>query len=72
MDGWILEFFNWYFDKYMINDVEANKEKFACDFPEINDILHFIESMLKLKYILQLFDRDYTLVCAGCENAGQI
>lgn len=27
------------------------------------------ESMLKLKYILQLFDRDYTLVCAGCENA---
>ena len=47
VDGWILEFFNWYFDKYMINDVEANKEKFACDFPEINDILHFIESMLK-------------------------
>ena len=47
MDGWILEFFNWYFDKYMINDVEANKEKFACDFPEINEILHFIESMLK-------------------------
>ena len=34
--------------------------------------LHFIESMLKLKYILQLFDRDYTLVCAGCENVGQI
>ena len=30
------------------------------------------ESMLKLKYILQLFDGDYTLVCAGCENAGQI
>ena len=28
--------------------------------------------MLKLKYILQLFDRDYTLVCAGGENAGQI
>lgn len=47
VDGWILEFFNWYFDKYMINDVEANKEKFACDFPEINDILHIIESMLK-------------------------
>lgn len=39
--------FNWYFDKYMINDVQANKEKFACDFPEINDILQFIESMLK-------------------------
>ena len=47
VDGWIFDFFNWYFQKYMINDIKTNKEKFAYDFPEINDVLQIIESMLK-------------------------
>lgn len=47
VDGWVLSFFNWYFEHYMDKSEEENRELFARTFPEINEVLQFIKFMVK-------------------------
>ncbi len=47
VDGWVLNFINWYFEHYMYKSEEENRELFARTFPEINEVLQFIKNMIK-------------------------
>ena len=47
VDGWVLSFFNWYFEHYM-DKSEERIENFARTFPEINEVLpKIIKFMVK-------------------------
>ena len=47
VDGWVLSFFNWFFEHYMNKGEEENRELFARTFPEINEVLQFIKFMVE-------------------------
>lgn len=49
VDGWVLNFYTWFFEHYMIKSEEENRKIFARTFPEINEVLQFIKYMLKSK-----------------------
>lgn len=46
-DGWVLQFFNWYFEHYMNKSKEENRELFSRTFPEISEVLQFIKFVLE-------------------------
>lgn len=45
-DGWILDFFNWYFDKYTTDSQVKDQMRFQNTFPEIYEIVKYIRGML--------------------------
>lgn len=46
VDGWIFIFFDWFFKKYMINTLEDNVHKFSLCFPEIYEVVQYINDMI--------------------------
>lgn len=47
VDGWIIEFMDFYFDTYLIKEKEKNLEMFEKDFPELYSILQIINNLLQ-------------------------
>ena len=46
VDGWIFDFFDWFFEKYMTNELESNKQIFLSNFPEIYEVVQYICDMI--------------------------
>ncbi len=46
VDGWIFSFFDWFFGKYMTNDLESNEQIFSMFFPEIYEVVQYISDMV--------------------------
>lgn len=44
--GWVIEFIDYYFDNFLIEDDHKNKEKFEKDFPELFSVLQMINNLL--------------------------
>lgn len=46
-DGWIFKFFDWYFAKYMVDTEEKNIKLFSITFPEIYEVVQYVNYMIK-------------------------
>ncbi len=46
-DGWILDFFDWYFEKYMNGTIKEKEYKFSNDFPEIFEVVKYVNDMIE-------------------------
>ena len=46
VDGWIFCFFDWYFNKYIIGTEDENLKVFSNNFPELFEVLQYIENMI--------------------------
>lgn len=46
VDGWVLAFFDWFFENYMDDTVENNEQTFRQFFPELYEVVQYINDMI--------------------------
>jgi len=44
--GWVIEFIDYYLNNVLVEDDDANKEKFKMDFPELYNLLQIIDNLI--------------------------